>query len=366
MRSLQAATDVRLQIAASGAHLSEMHGMTVRRIEADGFSIDARVTMALDDDSAPGLTRALGQATIGFGEAFARLAPDIVVLLGDRYELLAAAAAAMLARIPIAHLHGGEASEGVMDEAVRHSLTKMSHLHFVAAERFRERVVQLGEDPARVWVVGATGFDQIARLEPVPRADLERDLGIALTAPLALVTYHPETLSGVDQGAAMADALAAIDGVARSIVITGVNADSGSAAVRRAAAAFAAGRPDRVAMVETLGSRRYLSVMQLADVVVGNSSSGIIEAPFVGTPTVDIGDRQRGRPRAPSVVHCATGEAAVRAALGRALSAEHRALARRRETPYGTPGAAARIAAVLRTHTLDGLLIKRFHDAGAA
>jgi len=360
--TLRADAAVELQLVVAGAHLAERFGMTVRQIEQDGLRIDARVPMPLDDDSALGVTRALAAATAGFGEAFARLRPDLLVVLGDRYEMLAAAQAAMLARIPIAHLHGGEATEGAVDEAIRHAITKMSHLHFVAAEAFRRRVIQLGERPDRVWTVGATGLDNIAGVERLPRAQLEAALGIALRAPSFLVTYHPATLSDADPGQAMRTLLEALDETGGTIVLTGVNADAGGAAVRREAERFAAARPERVRLVETLGVQRYLSLMALVDAVVGNSSSGLLEAPSVGTPSVDVGERQRGRPRAPSVVHCDGDAQAIRGALATALSPQMRAVAARRETPYGTPGAAGRIAAVLRAHPLEGLLAKRFHD----
>jgi len=366
LRELQQAPDVELQLVVTGAHLSPRFGMTVAAIEADGFTIDARLPIPLDDDRPPGIARAMAAATVGFADSFERLAPDLLVLLGDRYEMLAAAQAAMLARLPIAHLHGGEATEGAIDEAIRHAITKMAQLHFVAAEAFRQRVIQLGESRQRIWVVGATGLDNIARLVPVERAELEAELGLTLAAPSCLVTYHPATLGGEAPGTAMRTLLEALDEDAPTLVLTGVNADTGGSAVRREAEAFAAARPARVRLVESLGARKYLSLMRLVDAVVGNSSSGLLEAPAVGTPSIDIGERQRGRPRAPSVIHCAAERASIRAAWRQARSPEHRALAARRETPYGTPGAAQRIATVLRSQPLDGLLVKRFHDLQGA
>lgn len=362
LRELQQAPDVELQLVVTGAHLSPRFGMTVAAIEADGFAIDARLPIPLDDDSPSGIARAMAAATVGFADSFARLAPDLLVLLGDRYEMLAAAQAAMIARLPIAHIHGGEATEGLIDEAIRHAITKMAHLHFVAAEAFRRRVIQLGEAPQRVWVVGATGLDNIERLEPLDREALEADLGIRLERPCYLVTYHPVTLRGEDPGLAMRTLLEALDDERPRLVLTGINADTGGQSMRREAERFSAARPGRVLLAETLGARRYLSLMRLSDVVVGNSSSGLLEAPAIGTPTVDIGERQQGRPRAPSVIHCAAESEAIRGALRIALSADHKAVAARRETPYGTPGAARRISRTVREHPLDSLLIKRFHD----
>lgn len=353
---------VELQLVVTGAHLSERFGSTVRQIEKDGFPIAARVPIPVEDDSPQGVADALAAATAGLGRAFAQLRPDLLVLLGDRYEMLGAAQAAMLARIPIAHVHGGEATEGLIDEAIRHAITKMSHLHFVAAEAFRRRVIQLGETPERVWTVGATGLDNIAGMPRIERAALESDLGFALRSPSFLVTFHPVTLQDGDPGAAMRTLLGVLDDFKGSILVTGVNADPGNAAVRREVERFAADRPDRVRAVESLGAQRYLSAVAAVDVVVGNSSSGLIEAPSVGTPTVDVGDRQRGRLFAPSVVHCDEDADAIRLAVEQALSPAHRALAQQRQTPYGEPGAARRIAAIVRDHPLDGLLLKRFHD----
>lgn len=362
---LQALRDdaaVDLQLIVTGTHLSPAHGMTIDAIEADGFPVAERVSMLLQDDSPLGVTKSLGLATLGFAESLARLRPDLLVVLGDRYEMLGAAQAAMIARIPIAHIHGGEATEGAIDEAIRHAITKMSHLHFVATDDFRRRVVQLGEAPDRVWVVGAAGLDNIARLPLLARDALETNLGLRLTPPSLLLTYHSVTQHNDEPGLAMRELLAAADALAGTIIVTGANADAGGSAIRREAVRFAAARPGRVLLDETLGALRYLSAMKHVDVVVGNSSSGLLEAPALGTPSVDIGDRQRGRPRAPSVVHCAATRDAIAAAIRQALTPDHRAIARRCETPYGTPGAAERIYRVLLAHPLDGILLKRFHD----
>ena len=365
LRLLSDDPGVSLQLVVTGTHLSPAHGSTVTTIEKDGFEIAERISMLLQDDSALGVTKSLGLAVLGFAEAFARLRPDLLVLLGDRYEVLGAAQAAMVARIPIAHLHGGEATEGLIDEAIRHAVTKMSHLHFVAADVFRQRVIQLGESPTRVWTVGATGLDNIAQLPLLDRAALEADLGITLASPSALVTYHPVTLHDDDPAVAMRQLLAVLDRTVGSIILTGVNADTGSSAIRREAEHFAAARPGRVLLADSLGALRYLSAMKQVDLVIGNSSSGLLEAPALGTPTIDIGERQQGRPRAPSVIHSPSDPASIEAAIRHGLSVQHKAMSQRKETPYGTPGAAQRIAAVLKTHPLDRLLVKRFHDLGA-
>lgn len=352
MWEVAARPDLVLQVVVSGTHLSEAHGATWREIVADGFPIDARVVMTIADD-AEGVASSAAQVLSGAAEALVRLKPDVLVLLGDRYELLSAAQAAVLTRVPIAHIHGGEATEGAIDESIRHAVTKLSHWHFAAAEPYAERIRQMGEAPDRVWNVGAPAMDNIAALDPVPKDALERFLGLKLRAPAFLVTYHPVTLEDDGGLAAMQALLAALDASVGSVVITGANADPGARAIRASLQAFADRCPERVVLVESLGVRRYLSLMRHVDAVVGNSSSGLLEAPAVGIPTVDIGPRQQGRLRAPSVLHCGESAAEIRQALGMALSAEHRAIAARRESPYGRPGAARRIVDRLATVDLS-------------
>jgi UDP-hydrolysing UDP-N-acetyl-D-glucosamine 2-epimerase len=340
--------------------------LTVRDIEQDGIPIAARVPVTINDDSTMGVTEALAATTTGLGRAFQELRPDLLVILGDRYEMLGAAQAAMVARIPIAHVHGGEATEGLIDEAIRHAITKMSHLHFVAADVFRKRVIQLGEAPERVWTVGATGLDNIEKIPRLERAELEENLGIELCSPSFLVTYHPVTLQASDPSAAMRNLLDVLDTFGGNMVITGVNADPGNNAIRREIERFASERRERVLAVSSLGTRLYLSTLDAVDAVVGNSSSGLIEAPSLGTPTVDIGDRQRGRLYAPSVIHCSEDTDAIRLAVEKALSKDHSVIAAERCTPYGQPGAGQRIAEIVTTYPLDTLLIKRFHDIKGA
>lgn len=365
MAELSARPGMTLLTLVSGTHLSPEHGETWREIAADGFAIDARIDMQLGADDAAGVAASAARALSGVAEALTRLRPDVLVLLGDRYELLAAAQAAVLARVPIAHIHGGETTQGAIDESIRHAVTKLAHLHFPAAEAYAARIRQMGEQPERVFNVGAPAMDNIAALAPVPQAELEAFIGMPLRAPLFLVTYHPVTLAGDSGLAAMQALLAALDARAGSIVITGANADPGARAIRGALQAFAEARPGRVALVESLGARRYLSLMARADAVVGNSSSGLLEAPAVGVPTVDIGERQRGRLRAPSVIHCGDDASAIASALDQALSPAHRERAARRDSPYGQPGAARRIADALEQARLPSLA-KSFVDIPAA
>jgi UDP-hydrolysing UDP-N-acetyl-D-glucosamine 2-epimerase len=361
LKELQDDPGVELQLLVTGTHLSERFGMTIQQIEADRFAVNARVPMQVDDDTPLGVMRSLAQVTTGIGGALALLRPNLLVLLGDRFEILGAAQAALISRIPIAHIHGGESTEGLIDEAIRHSVTKMAHLHFVAAEEFRHRVIQLGESPERVWTVGATGLDNIDRLKRLGRLKLENVLGIKLRNPSFLFTYHPVTLDASDHGPRITSLLKIMGETGGSIVITGVNADTGSINIRRAITEFVAMCPERAVLFESLGSLRYLSAIAQVDAVIGNSSSGLIEAPALGTPTLDIGNRQRGRLRAPSVIHCDEDPLAFQQAIFTVLSPKHRDLARQRQTPYGEPGAARKIAAVIRTHPLEDLLLKKFY-----
>lgn len=357
--------DLALQIVATAAHLSPEFGLTYREIEADGFAIDERVEILLSSDTPIGTSKAMGLGMIGFAESFARLRPDLIVVLGDRFEILAAATAALTAGIPIAHIHGGETTEGAIDEAIRHAVTKMSHLHFVAAAAYRDRVIQLGEAPERVFLVGGLGIDAIHRLPLLNRAEVEAALDFSLDARSLLVTFHPPTLDA--DGAAQLQALLdALDGLGPSIrlVFTMPNADSGARELRAMIEGFVAGRANARAYT-SLGQLRYLSTMRLVDGVVGNSSSGIIEAPSFGIGTIDIGDRQRGRLRAASVIHCAPQRDAIRAALERLSSAEFQASLKHVDNPYGNGGASAAIVAELRAHPLQGLLKKTFHDMGS-
>lgn len=345
-----------LQTIVSGTHLSESHGETWREIAADGFQIDERIDMRLGADDAGAVAESAALALSGTAQALERLRPDVLVLLGDRYELLAAAQAAVLARIPIAHVHGGETTEGALDEVIRHAVTKLAYWHFPAAEPYAERICQMGEACERVWNVGAPAMDNIVALDPVPQEVLEEFLGIPLHKPSLLVTYHPVTLESDGGLAAMRALLEALAAVSASVVITGTNADPGASTIRRELQAFADSNVGRVVLVESLGAQRYLSLMRYVDAVVGNSSSGLLEAPAIGVPTVDIGSRQQGRLRAPSVIHCSESATDIRRALELAISPAQRAIAASRETPYGRPGAARRIVDILQSADLNSQL----------
>ncbi len=367
MRLLRGRPGVRLQVVASGTHLSEAHGMTVREIDRDGFSVDARCDILVPGDSAVSAAASMGLCTTRVAEALERLRPHLFVVLGDRYETLAAAQAAMLLGIPVAHLCGGEVTEGAFDESIRHALTKLSHLHFVAAEPYRRRVLQLGEDPERVFDVGSPGLDNLLLPDLPTRAELEASLGFSLGEQSLLVTYHPATLGGLAPLDALNRLLAAIDRFPEArTIFTAPNADPGGDAVHARLRAHVGERTGRAVLVSSLGQRRYVAALREVSAVVGNSSSGIIEAPAAGTPTVNVGDRQKGRLRASCIIDVPEETEAIVRGIERALSPEMKALARAGGHPYGGPGAAAKMAEILLSVPLNGLTSKTFHDLPGA
>ena len=367
MEDIASAPDLELQVIATGAHLSPEFGLTHREIEAAGFEIDARVEMLLSADTATAISKSMGLGMIGLGDAYARLSPDLVILLGDRYEILAAAAAALVARLPVAHLHGGETTEGAIDEAIRHAVTKMSHLHFVAAEPYRERVIQLGEHPDRVFNVGGLGVDAIRRMPLLGRAELEAELGFEFDLRNLLITFHPVTLA--DEGSSMrqmAELLEALDGLRDTrLIFTMPNADTGGRELMEMLEHFTASRAN-AHLYPSLGQHRYLSCMQFVDGVVGNSSSGLAEAPSMGVGTINIGERQRGRLRAASVIDCRADREAIRNALNRLYSPAFREQLASAVSPYGTGGASAEIVRVISRHPLEGILNKSFFEVAGS
>ncbi len=361
LKDLQAHPDLELQLIAGAMHLSPEFGETSRQIEQDGFRIDARVEMLLSSDSRVGMAKSLGLGTLGLADALDRLQPDLLVLLGDRFEVLAAAQTALVLGIPIAHLHGGEITEGACDDAFRHAITKMSNLHFVATETYRRRVIQMGEDPASVFNVGALGLDHLRRTPRMSLVELSDSLGFSLRAPFLIATYHPATQSEEDPADTFDAMLGALDRFSNhQLILTYPNADSGGRALIPRLEDHARRHPDRVFAIPSLGFRRYLSALAHASAVVGNSSSGIIEVPAFGIPTVDIGSRQRGRIAADSVLHCATDEESITAALRRALAPGFAATCKGMRNPYGQGNAAAAIIRIIAAHT--GPFRKQFHD----
>ena len=347
LREFQA-RDWPFDLYVTGSHLAPRHGQTVSEIEGDGFDIAERVDIDLAEDTPTGISRSMAIAIGRFGELLDRRRPDLLFLLGDRFETFAIAAAAQDAGVPVAHLHGGEVTEGVIDEAFRHAITKMSRLHFVSTEEHRRRVIQLGEPPATVFNVGALGLDNIRSLEIVPQQALERDLGFTFRDTNLLVTHHPLTLDlhrSEQDFAALLQALAHFPEA--GILITAPNADPGGSRIAEMIDAFVAAQADRVKVFTSLGTLRYFSVLRCVDAVIGNSSSGLIEVPSFGVPTVNIGDRQRGRVAGPSVIHSAASPDAITAAIGHALSPECRRAIIGLPNPYGSGNTAAKICDVV-------------------
>lgn len=363
MRGIQADPELELQTVVTGAHLSPEFGSTWEQIEKDGFTIDAKVEMLLSSDTPVAVAKSVGLGTIGFADALDRLKPDILLVLGDRYEILSAVTAATMLRIPVAHLHGGESTEGAIDEAIRHAITKMSHLHFTAAEEYRKRVVQMGESPERVFNTGAPGLEYLRHLQPLSRSELEKELDFPLSSPLLLVTYHPVTLEGNPERS-FAELLRALDRFPDArIVFTMPNADTEGRGLIRMIQNFVDAHAGRAKAFVSLGQKRYLSLMKTCDAVVGNSSSGLTEAPACGRPTVNIGDRQKGRLKTDSVIDCAEDRESIAKAIELAFTPAFAERTRSTTSLYGSGDVAEKIVQVLKTCDLNNILKKKFHDA---
>jgi len=362
LRRIQAEPDLRLHLIVAGTHLSPDFGLTVREIERGGFPIGDRVEMMLSSDTPEGVAKSMGLGTIGFAQAYARSRPDILLVLGDRFEMHAAVVAALPFGIPVAHIHGGELTLGAMDDALRHSITKMSHLHFVATEDYARRVIQMGEEPWRVLVSGSPGLDGLLSTPLLSREELERRYRLDLSAPFLLVTYHPVTLEIEQLETQMNELLAALDEVGMTTVFTYPNADTRSRLVIQMTREYAAARP-HVRVVVNLGTPGYVSAMRFAAAMVGNSSSGIIEAASFQLPVVNIGSRQQGRARGRNVIDVGYGRQEIVAGIRRAISPEFRASLVGLVNLYGDGHAAERIVRRLKEVELDDRLFrKRFYE----
>lgn len=364
MREIAAAPQFELLLAVTGAHLAPEFGDTLATIERDGFRVDAKVEMLLSSDTPVGIAKSIGLGVIGFADALDRLRPDLLLLLGDRFEILAAAQAALIARLPVAHLCGGDVTEGAFDEAIRHAITKMAHLHFATNEPAARRLRQLGEDPRRVYSVGSPGIDYLMRTPPASDEELARETGLDLDRRLLLVTFHPATLGEGPALAELEELLAALAelGDDTQLAFTRPNADTEGRALALRLERFVATRA-RARLFAALGPRLYAGLLRRASAVVGNSSSGLYEAPSLGTPTVDIGDRQRGRLKAESVISCAPERGAIAAAIAEALRRGKRAVA----NPYGAGDSARRIVEILASiDDFQALTRKRFVDLPGA
>ncbi|MCG7562513.1 MULTISPECIES: UDP-N-acetylglucosamine 2-epimerase [Pseudoalteromonas] len=353
--------DLTLQLLVSGMHLSPEFGNTYKQIEDDGFKIDERIEILLSSDTATGTAKSMGLGVLGFTDALSRLEPDALVILGDRFEALAAAQTAMILRIPILHLHGGEITEGAYDDAIRHAISKLSYLHGTSTDEYRQRVIQLGESPTRVKNIGAIGLDHLKRSEFMTVDEIAESLQFDLKAPYFLVTYHPVTLGEEPPEESFNAILTALDAFAdHQVILTYPNADDGGRKIIPILEQYAQANPKRVLAIPSLGQQRYLSTVKHASVVIGNSSSGIIEVPSFDVPTINIGVRQKGRLAAKSVLHCDAQthsiESAIRAALSREYQAEGEAVA----NPYGAGNASKQAIQMLKE--LDFQPSKPFYD----
>ena len=363
MDGIRESDQLELQVIATGMHLSPEFGLTYREIEQDGFHIDRKVEILLSADTPSSISKSMGLAMIGFADALEQLKSDLVLVLGDRYEIFAAAAAAMIAKIPIAHLHGGEATEGLIDEAIRHSITKMAHLHFVAAEDYRQRVIQLGEHPDRVFQVGGLGIDNIMRLPLLSREALEESLEFSLGERNLLITFHPVTLEQNTSAQQIRELLAALKQQERTqLIFTMPNADTGGRVLFKIIEEFVQQNSERAKAFTSLGQLRYLSCLKHVDAVVGNSSSGLAEAPSFQIGTVNIGDRQRGRLKAKSVIDCEPNQQSIQKAFERLYSNAFQEQLAFVQNPYGEGGASAAIVKVLEKLPFEDLLKKQFYD----
>lgn len=358
MRDIAADPELELRLIVSGTHLSPEFGLTYQQIEQDGFKIDERIEMLLSSDTSVGVIKSMGVALLGLADALARQQPDVLVILGDRFEALAAAQAAMLQRIPVAHLHGGEITEGAYDDAIRHAITKLSYLHFTAAEPYRQRVIQLGEAPERVFNVGAVGLDHIVKTPLLSMEELQSSLGFTLDSPFFVVTYHPVTLADEPAKESFNALLTALDQYpGHQVILTYPNADDGGRAIIPLLEQYAAANPARVLAIPSLGYRRYLSAVKHCTAVIGNSSSGIIEVPSLGVPTINIGQRQQGRLAAQSVLHCEANGSAITQCIAQALQPM---TPDAYVNPYGAGDASGQIVARLKHFAAP--TIKQFHD----
>lgn len=362
MRLVKEDKDLQLQVIATNMHLMPEYGETYKEIEKDGFTIDKKVYMHKPSDDAHGIISSMAEEMQGMNDALSELKPDILVLLGDRYEILVAAQVALIHRVPIAHIHGGEVTEGAFDDAIRHSVTKMSSLHFTSCEEYRHRVIQMGEQPSRVLDVGSLGVENIKAVPLMTKDELEASLDFKIDTQTILVTYHPVTLGG-DPAKDIREFLDALDQFKDlKVIFTMPNSDTGRDAIALAVENYVEKHSNSAKAYTSLGLKRYLSTLQFVKAAVGNSSSGIIEVPSFGIPTLNIGDRQKGRLASKSVVNCGTSKDEIIAGLKLCLSEEMQKAVKTYENPYAKPDTANLIYQELKNVVLAGLNLKTFYD----
>ena len=363
MKEIDASNDLELQIIVTGMHLSPEFGLTYLEIENDGFHIDYKVEMLLSSDSTVGISKSMGIGMIGFADAYTALNPDILVVLGDRFEIFSAVSAATITKIPIAHIHGGETTEGAYDEAMRHSITKMSHLHFTAAEQYQKRVIQMGEQPKRVFNFGAPGIENIKRLKLLSLEELQASINFKLGKHNLLITFHPVTLENSTAKAQFTNLLYVLNEQHDThLIFTKTNADTDGRIINKMIDEYVTSNPERSCVHTSLGQLRYLSSMQFIDGVIGNSSSGLIEAPSFNIGTINIGDRQRGRIKADSVIDCEPSKSGIQNALETLYSKSFKKRLKNTINPYGDGCSAQKIVKVLHDWSLQDVLKKRFYN----
>lgn len=363
LKLIKADPELNLHLIVSGMHLSPEFGLTVREIEAEGYEIGDRIETLLSSDSPEGISKSMGLALIGYSQAFARSHIDLLVVLGDRFEMHAAALAALPFKIPVAHIHGGEITQGAIDDALRHSITKLSHIHFVATKNFADRVIQLGEEPWRVTITGAPSLDNLQLLDLLDRQEIAEKYGLVLVpGSFLLVTFHPVTLEFENAEWQTTELLTALDRVGLPCIFTMPNADTHGRVIRKLIQEYADSHPETQA-VENLGTQGYFSLMKLASAMVGNSSSGIVEAASFELPVVNVGTRQLGRESGKNVIHVGYQSEEIQEAVKRAILPEFRSSLLSMENPYGNGYAAVKICQKLKTMTIDqDLLMKKFYD----
>ncbi len=362
MKEIEVDNEFELQIIATGMHLSPEFGLTYKEIEKD-FKIDKKIEMLLSSDTAIGISKSMGLAQISFAETYEDLKPDIIVLLGDRYEIFSAGSAALIANIPVAHLHGGEITEGAFDESIRHSITKMSHLHFTAAEEYKNRVIQLGEHPSRVFNVGGMGIENIKRLKLLSRDEFEESINFKLNKKNILVTFHPVTLENSSAKEQFQELLNAIDELKdTNIIFTKANSDTDGRIINQMCDEYVLKNSNKSICFTSLGQLRYLSALQYVDAVVGNSSSGLIEAPSFKIGTINIGDRQKGRLSAKSIIDCDSLKSSILQAFEKLYSEEFESILINTNNPYGDGCASEKIIKELKKVDLKNILKKSFYD----
>lgn len=362
MDGVRCDSELQLQVIATGTHLLAEFGLTYQEIEADGFFINSKLDILTSDDTSIGVTKSIGHGTIAFADAFAKLNPDVVIVLGDRFEALAAATAALIAGLPLAHLHGGEITEGAYDDAIRHAITKMAHLHFVAAQPYQDRVIQLGESPDRVFLTGGLGVDTIHKTNLLNREELEKTLGFKFGERNLLITFHPVTLEKDAAPQQLQELFSALDGLNNThLILTLPNADTGSRRLIEMIREFSKNRQN-VKVYASLGQQRYLSCIAQVDGVVGNSSSGLAEVPSFKKGTINIGSRQEGRLKATSVIDCEPICSSITSAIEKLYSVEFQENLVSVQNPYGSGGASQIIVDTLKHYDLSSLVKKRFYD----